>query len=218
MKPFSKLIKPFVLGSIVLAGVSLSTRPFGSAAAQPAATPSVGPPTNYVAYPSPQQEPGPPSTSTAKAIATIQFDPYLTQAQINFYLTNLDPADIAAFHLHCGLPGQLGPIVINFNQFGAFTTSFVNDVFSVTVTDADVREANWPPNRMGPPPACDKNAIGPAPATTIAGIDALARIGQLYFNVHTGSKRDATFVFGLIRGQVYPVDMPITSMAQLSGF
>jgi hypothetical protein len=217
VKPISKSVKLFVLGTIVLLAVSWSRQGVQNAAAQPAATPSVGPSTNYVGYPSPAQEPGPANGTEASAIGTISFDPYLTQAQINFYLTGLDPAEITAFHLHCGLPGQLGPIVINFNQFGAFNTSFVDGVFSVTVTDADVREANWPPTKTGIPPACEKNAIGPAPATTLAGIDALARVGQLYFNVHTGKGKDRTFVFGLIRGQVYPVDMPMTATGQLGG-
>src|SRR5262249_45987654 len=92
-----------------------------SSLAHAQATPTPGPPTTYQGYPSPQQEPGPPSGSAASAIGLITFDPYLTQAQVTFYLSNLDPSDIAAFHLHCGLPGQLGPLVVNFNIFGPFT-------------------------------------------------------------------------------------------------
>src|SRR5215472_9521135 len=82
--------------------------------------PTGGPKTRFKGFPSPQQEPGPSSGTTASAKATIIFDAYLTQAQITFDLTNLNPSDIAAFHLHCGLPGQLGPLVINFAAFGSF--------------------------------------------------------------------------------------------------
>lgn len=189
------------------------------AATQPAAAqqPTAAPSTSYQAFPSPQQEPGPSSGETTTAIGLLEFDPYLTQVQVTFYLKNLNPSQIAAFHLHCGLPGQLGPIVVNFNIFGSFTQTFSQVdsntyLFSQTVTDADVDEANWPPSSLRPPPACAANNIGPAPATNIAGIEALARIGQLYFNVHVGNSiRQPTYFFGLIRGQVYSVETPINA-------
>jgi len=172
-----------------------------------AGVPTGGPKTRFKGFPSPQQEPGPSSGTTASAKATIVFDAYLTQAQITFDLTNLNPSQISAFHLHCGLPGQLGPLVINFGNFGAFTSTFKKIGpntyrFQQTVTDSDIDEQNFPP-APGPVPACAGNNIGPAPATSIASLESLGRVGQLYFNVHTGSGTDPTFVFALIRGQMY---------------
>lgn len=187
--------------SLMFEGLPASVH--AQAQAQP--TPTAGPPTSYIGYPSSAQEPNNAAGTTASAIGIIQFDPYLTQAQITFYLTGLDPSQITAFHLHCGLPSQLGPLVVNFNIFGDFTQTFNNGVFAVTLNDGDIEEQVWPINKNKLPKACLANSIGPAPTTTIAGLDALAREGQLYFNVHTGSGKDPTFVYGLIRGQIYPV-------------
>jgi hypothetical protein len=159
--------------------------------------------TKYEAFASPQQESGPASGSTTKGQATITFDPYLTNAKVDFKLTNLDPADITAFHIHCGVPGQLGPIIVDFGQFGDFTDTFKNGRMSVTLRNDNLTVATWPPNATLPE-GCAPSVFGPGQSNTIAGLEALSRAGLLYFNLHTGSGEDATYFYGLIRGQIYP--------------
>ncbi|MEW6271182.1 MAG: CHRD domain-containing protein [Thermodesulfobacteriota bacterium] len=159
--------------------------------------------TTYQAFPSPAQEPGPPSGSNVSARATLSFDSYLTRARLDFRLLNLDPALITGFHIHCGLPGQLGPMIVDFGRYGDFTETFRNGRFSVDVTNDDIVVASWPPSGSLPE-GCASNVIQPGQSNTLAGLEALARQGQLYFNLHTGSGQDETYFFGLIRGQVYP--------------
>jgi hypothetical protein len=159
--------------------------------------------TQYQAFASPQQESGPASGSTTRGQATITFDPYLTTAKVEFRLANLDPADISAFHIHCGVPGQLGPIIVDFGQFGTFTEIFKDGRMRVTLRNDNLTVATWPPTGSLPE-GCATSVFGPGQSNTIAGLEALSRAGLLYFNLHTGSGMDDTYFFGLIRGQIYP--------------
>src|SRR5262245_35156985 len=103
------------------AGIALALALAGASPASIAAgEPSGHHDTRYHAFASPQQESGPASGSAAKGRATITFDEYLTKARLDFRLFNLDPATITGFHIHCGLPGQLGPMIVNFGAFGDF--------------------------------------------------------------------------------------------------
>src|SRR5262249_20287297 len=119
------------------------------------------PTTTYRAFASPQQESGPASGSTTSGQATLTFDAYLTTAKLDFTLVNLDPALITGFHIHCGLPGQLGPMIVNFADFGAFTDTFHDGQFSVTLTNDDIVVANWPPDLGSLPEGCASNVIQP---------------------------------------------------------
>ncbi len=160
-------------------------------------------PTKYEAFASPQQESGPASGSTSKGQATITFDPYLTNAKVEFRLVDLDPAEITGFHIHCGVPGQLGPIIVDFGQFGAFTDLFDDGRMRVTLRNDNLTLAKWPPD-AALPEGCATSVFAPGQSNTIAGLEALSRAGLLYFNVHTGSGQDDTYFYGLIRGQIYP--------------
>jgi hypothetical protein len=160
-------------------------------------------PKKYEAFASPQQESGPASGSSSKGQATITFDPYLTNAKVEFRLTDLDPAAITGFHIHCGVPGQLGPIIVDFGQFGDFTSIFENGRMSVTVRNDNLTLAKWPPD-AALPEGCATSVFAPGQSNTIAGLEALSRAGLLYFNLHTGSGQDDTYFYGLIRGQIYP--------------
>jgi hypothetical protein len=160
-------------------------------------------PKKYEAFASPQQESGPASGSTSKGQATITFDAYLTNAKVEFRIVDLDPAQITGFHIHCGVPGQLGPIIVDFGQFGDFASIFQKGRMSVTLTNENLTLAKWPPE-TSLPEGCATSVFGPGQSNTIAGLEALSRAGLLYFNVHTGSGQDDTYFYGLIRGQIYP--------------
>jgi len=97
-------------------------------------------------------------------------------------------------------------MIVNFGTFGDFTDTFKNGRFAVTLRNDDVVVATWPPVPGELPEGCASSVIQPGQANTIAGLEALARQGQLYFNLHTGSGQDDTYFYGLIRGQVYPTD------------
>lgn len=181
--------------------------------------------TEYEAFLSTEQEPEEPEGSTALGYGNLRFAKDLSFGEINVQVDNLEPGDIVGFHLHCGPPGFLGPIVINFGEYGEFSETFADGQFSARVTNENitfVETVDQAPSSLSPelpPPPTGVPEIPDGPPTlpegcpvalglatqqvnTVAGVEALARAGVLYFNVHTA---DHEF-FGEVRGQVYPVE------------
>jgi CHRD domain len=165
--------------------------------------------TEYEAYLNPAQELGPASGSKAKGYGRLRFPKNLTKGDINVQLADIDPANVTAFHIHCGTPDVLGPIIVNFDQFGDFKKTIVNGSFSASVTNEKltfIKQPPPPPNLSGGfklplPEGCPSDIIIPAQINTIAGMEALARKGVLYFNLHTKGHE----FYGEMRGQIYPV-------------
>ncbi|NDG48956.1 MAG: CHRD domain-containing protein, partial [Rhodospirillales bacterium] len=64
------------------------------------------------------------------------------RAYAHVKIEGIDPQDIVLFHIHCGRPGQLGPILVDFGltQNGPrnLPASFVNGEFSVEITNEDL--------------------------------------------------------------------------------
>lgn len=166
--------------------------------------------TEYEAYIHPGQELGPATGSQARGYGRIRFPKNLSSGQVEVQITGIDPANLTAFHIHCGTPDVLGPILVNFAQFGDFKNTVVNGHFSASLTNDKLTFVKQPP----PPPSlssmptlplpesCPSDLNLPAQVTTIAGMEALARKGVLYFNVHTKGHE----FYGEMRGQIYPVE------------
>ena len=165
--------------------------------------------TEYEAYLNPAQELGPASGSTAKGYGQLRFPKNLTRGDVQVQIADVDSANVTAFHIHCGTPDVLGPIVVNFNQFGDFKNTIKNGRFSASVTNDKltfVKQPPPPPNlaagfKLPLPEGCPSDIIIPAQINTIAGMEALARKGVLYFNLHTKGHE----FYGEMRGQIYPV-------------
>ncbi len=118
-------------------------------------------------------------------------------------IANIDPADIVLAHIHCGRPGQLGPIMVDFAATGDLAEYFADNVLSYEVTNADIAAATHGHGIVGAgtagcpiklPNLNDRHR-------TVAGMAAIAAEGELYFNIHTAQQ---TF-FGDIRGQLQPM-------------
>jgi len=180
----------------------------------------------YQAFPSPQQEGGEeedtprltppqfrstaPSTPreerTSRAHTVLEFTNDLSRAYLYVQLANVDPEEIVMFHLHCGRPGQLGPIIIDFGLMGDLQDYFEDGVLTIEITNADIEavvdsgEGLVGAFANGCPIA---PSIPAQKVTTIGGMEYIARQGELYFNLHTAGQ---TF-FGDIRGAFYPVEM-----------
>lgn len=177
----------------------------------------------YEAYLSPQQEPGEeedtpaltPSVfrSTAPSVprnqrksrghGVLRFSKDLSKVWVDVKIENINPADINMFHIHCGKPDQLGPILVDFALSGKLADRIKGGVFSVMVTNQDiVKTAQAGHGLVGMftsgcpvvPGTMDK-------VKTIAGMELIARHSELYFNLHTKAQ---TF-FGDMRGQIHPV-------------
>lgn len=174
----------------------------------------------YEAFLSPQQEGGeeedtprfipPQFQSTAPSVAreerdsrghaVIEFTNDLSKAYVHLAIENVNVDDIVMLHLHCGLPGQLGPIIVDFSLIGDIHEYLADGVMTVEVVNSDLEAVV-----DGISDAVGAYTLGcpivpSAPSektTTISGMETIARQGQLYFNLHT---KGQTY-FGDIRGK-----------------
>lgn len=179
----------------------------------------------YEAYPSPQQEGGeeeetppfipdifrstapsvPREDRPSRAHAVLEFTNDLSRAYIHVQLENVNPDDIVMFHLHCGRPGQLGPIIVDFGLMGDIQEYLADGHLSLEITNADLEAVidNAEGVIGGFTSGCPIVASNPTDKiTTIGGMEYVARQGELYFNLHTAGQT----YFGDIRGAFYPVD------------
>ncbi len=141
-----------------------------------------------------------------RAHAVLEFTNDLSRAYIHVEIANIDPENIVLVHLHCGRPGQLGPIIVDFGMMGDVSEFLADGTMSLEIRNADLE-------------AVIENGAGfvgaftagcPIVPTipndrfrTIAGLEYVARQGELYFNLHTAGQ---TF-YGDVRGTFYLVEM-----------
>lgn len=120
------------------------------------------------------------------------------------------PRSPTQFHLHCGEPDTLGPVLVDFGLFRNTTDMFdENGVFRFKVTSKEIVETNESGQKgdmamsviMGCPILAPTLSL-PVNVSTVAGMQYLAQQGQLYFNLHTNHQQ----YFGALRGQVVPYD------------
>lgn len=183
----------------------------------------------YEAYLSPHQEGGeesdtpafipaelrstapsvPRSERTSRGHAVIEFTRDLSRAYVHLAVENVDPTSIVMLHLHCGRPGQLGPILIDFGLIGDLPTYLADGRLSIEVTNADLEAVTASAGGIldvftrGCPivPAIPNDRV-----RTIAGMELIARQSELYFNLHTAGQ----VYFGDIRGQFHPVALTVS--------
>lgn len=178
----------------------------------------------YQAFLSPQQEGGeeedtppfipPEFRSTAPSVprdqrpsrghAVIEFANDLSRAYVHLAIENVNVDEIVMLHLHCGRPGQLGPIIVDFSTIGDIQTYLADGIMTVEVVNADLEAViNASSGLIGaftagcpitPDATSDK-------IRTIAGLAYVTGQGDLYFNLHTAGQ----VYFGDMRGQFYPV-------------
>ncbi len=177
----------------------------------------------YEAFLSPHQEPGeekdtPALTpqefrSTAPSLlrserksrghGVLRFTNDLSKAFVDVKVEGVNPADVIMFHIHCGRPDMLGPILIDFAFSGNIQENLADGVFSVELTNADIEKvAASGEGLVGAFTAGCPIVPGlPDKVKTIAGMEYIARQGELYFNLHT---KGQTF-YGDMRGQLHLV-------------
>ena len=136
----------------------------------------------------------------------LSFTNDLSEAYVHVAIEGVDPDEIVMWHIHCGKPGQLGPIIVDFGLKGDLSQYFEDGVFSMKITNEDI-EANLD-HAEGIVGAftggCPITLAVPLDkATTLAGMQTIAEEGELYFNLHT---KGQTF-FGDIRGKLQRVEI-----------
>ncbi len=134
----------------------------------------------------------------------IAFTNDLSKAYVHVAIENVDPEDIVMFHIHCGRPGQLGPIIVDFALAGDLQEYLTDNVLALEIVNDDlVAAASHGEGLVGAFTAgCPIVPANPVDkVTTIAGMETIAREGQLYFNLHTKGQ----VFFGDIRGKLQEV-------------
>jgi hypothetical protein len=137
----------------------------------------------------------------------LRFSKDLSRAYVDVQVQGVDLSAVNMFHIHCGRPGILGPIVVDFSQATNVKDNIADGTFSVELTDADlVKTAQSGEGVVGeftmgcviPSPSLGSRT--PVKYSTIAGLARLAQDGELYFNLHTTGQT----YYGDIRGQLHP--------------
>jgi hypothetical protein len=143
---------------------------------------------------------------TSRGYGQLQFSRDFGGATVNVSIEGVKPEDIVMFHIHCGPPGVLGPVVVDFGTFGKFSKTFAGGDFQVELTNESILTAEKPEHAghilpTGLPEGCPVELGAPTQVNTIAGLEYLARKGVLYFNLHT----KAHTYYGEMRGMLLPV-------------
>ena len=178
----------------------------------------------FEAFLSPQQEGGEeedtpaltPSQfkSTAPSVArnerpsrghgVLAFTNDLSKAYVHVAIEGVKVEDIIMFHIHCGRPGQLGPIIVDFALMGNLQGYWADNVLALEVTNEDIVATTEHGEGLVGAFTAGCPIVTTVPmdkVKTVAGMETIARQGELYFNLHT---KGQTF-FGDIRGQLLPI-------------
>jgi hypothetical protein len=180
----------------------------------------------YEAFLSPQQEGGeesdtpsfipPEFRSTAPSVnrnerpsrghAVLEFNNELSKAYVHLSIENVKLQDINMLHLHCGRPGQLGPIIVDFSLIGNINAYLSDGKLSVEVVNEDIVAVTDHAHGVLSAFTAGCPIVPSLPmerVKTIAGMAYIAQQGDLYFNLHT---KGQTY-FGDIRGQFKAVQI-----------
>jgi hypothetical protein len=137
----------------------------------------------------------------SKGYGQLRFTKDLSKAYVDVQIDGVNPADILMFHIHCGPPGVLGPIVVDFGDAGSPSKTFVDGKFSMELTNKNITFIKDMKGLKASLPESCPAELGflPTQTKTIGGLFHLARKGVLYFNLHT----KAHTYYGEMRGQIY---------------
>lgn len=131
----------------------------------------------------------------------ISFTKDLSKAIVEVEVGDVNIKDVNMFHIHCGKPSMLGPIMVDFSLITDIQKNFNDDgILALEVTNKDIEaEIASGSGIIGAFTAgCPIIPGGKDKFTTVGGMEYLARQGELYFNLHTTGET----YFGDIRGQV----------------
>jgi hypothetical protein len=144
-----------------------------------------------------------------RAHGQLRFSKDLSRAYVDVRVEGIDPATVTMFHIHCGKPGILGPILVDFALATDIKSNLADGLFSVELRNEHIAKTAEGGHGMvdaftrgcvvGSP---SLESMQPAKVMTIGGMADLALSRDLYFNLHTSGQT----YYGDIRGQLYPVE------------
>lgn len=141
---------------------------------------------------------------TSRGHGTLAFARDFSRVYAHVAIRDVDPEDIVMFHIHCGRPGQLGPIIVDFGLDADLPALFADGELSVEITNEDIvaTEENGHGLVGALTAGCPITPLVPGDkVVTVAGMAQIAFERELYFNLHTKGQ----IFFGDIRGQLHPV-------------
>lgn len=140
----------------------------------------------------------------ARGHGIIRFTKDLSKAYVDVKVSDLKAEDVVMFHIHCGKPDMLGPILIDFGSASSLQTELRDGNLTVELGNADIAKVSAHAHGLvgSFTSGCPVDPAQPmfGKVKTIAGMEHIARQGELYFNLHT---KGQTF-FGEMRGQIRP--------------
>jgi hypothetical protein len=213
----------------VLLGFALALSSLPAAAKDPALGATSF--TVYEAYMSPLQQPGeetevpkvlekslgstapstPRESRKSRGYGQLRFAKDLSKAYVDVEITGVNAADIIMFHIHCGPPGVLGPIIVDFGEDESPSKKLASGKMSLEITNKNIVFIKDMKGLKASLPESCPAELGflPTQTKTVAGLEYLARKGVLYFNLHT----KAHTYYGEMRGQIYPAQESAASTA-----
>lgn len=68
----------------------------------------------------------------------LRFTKDLSSAYVDIHIEGVDPKTITMFHIHCGKPGVLGPVLVDFGLKNDLKAAFAGNTFSAVVRNEDL--------------------------------------------------------------------------------
>ena len=144
-----------------------------------------------------------------RAHGRVRFSNDLSRVFVDVRVEGIDPSTVNMFHIHCGKPGILGPILVDFAVATDIKSNLADGVFTVELTNEHIVKTTAHAHgvigafTMGCViPSASLGSLKPSKVSTVAGMLQLALERELYFNLHTTGQT----YFGDIRGQIHPVE------------
>ena len=135
----------------------------------------------------------------------VRFSKDLSRAFVDVRIEGIQANTVNMFHIHCGKPGILGPILVDFAHATNIQENLADGLFSVEIRNEHItKTVQHGHGLLGALTAgCLVNSpslgIGkPTKVSTVAGMAQIAQEGELYFNLHTVTQT----YYGDIRGQI----------------
>lgn len=141
---------------------------------------------------------------TSRGHGILSFTKDLSKAFVHVQVEGVKIEDVVMFHIHCGRPGQLGPIIVDFALAGNLQEYLADGLLTLEITNADIVAVTDHGSGLVGAFTAGCPIVQSLPTDkvkTIAGLELIAQQGELYFNLHT---KGQTF-FGDIRGQLQRV-------------
>lgn len=144
-----------------------------------------------------------------RAHGQLRFSKDLSRAFVDVRVEGVKVETINMFHIHCGKPGILGPIIVDFSLATDLQKNLADGVFSVELSNEHiVKTVQHAHGVVGAftagciVPSLSLNGAKPTKVSTVAGLAQIALEGELYFNLHTTGQT----YFGDMRGQLHAAD------------